>query len=101
MTHHFNSILLEGKVSSVPVAGTGMTSFKLRSTHTLKLPDNSRVRETFTCLVRTATAFDIDTLKPGQSIRIVGYLAQKDNKLMVVAEHINSHPLQASPGYQP
>jgi hypothetical protein len=106
MTHHLNSILLEGKVSSLPVAdpSTGVTSFNLQSTYPTRLPDNSKVEETLACLIYTTDTMPISsfaTLKPGQSIRIVGYLAQKDNKLLVVAEHINSHPLQASPGYQP
>lgn len=100
MNSDLNSVLLEGKVEGSPEAGTepnGLPVCRLaiRSRRVFKSKDDIKTEHisvTVTAFGKLAQAC-AETVKKGQSVRVVGRLAIQSGQIGIVAEHVERKPL--------
>ena len=86
-----NSVLIEGKVVGIKELSPEKIRFTISSQRFHKEPGDSEIKKEvhfFDIAGKGRLALFCENLKPDTRVRIVGRMIQKDNMVLILAEHI-------------
>lgn len=92
--NNLNSIIYEGKVYNKPIFEGNKAYFDVQSKHTYKNQIDEIIEDStvLPCVLAYRFPSHVAMLKEGRGIRLVGYVANYNNKLVIIVEHLEYKP---------